>query len=52
MKNETTLAHSRTAENIREMHKFEQGAEALRLTVRDNVADESDVVANALWENL
>ncbi len=39
----------RTADNIREMHKQPQGAETLRLIVRDNVAGAGDVVANALW---
>jgi len=42
----------RTADNIREMHKHPQGAETLRLIVRDNVAGAADVVANALWNNL
>ena len=42
----------RTADNIREMHKHPQGAETLRLIVRDNVAGAADVVVNALWNNL
>ncbi len=42
----------RTADNIREMHKNPQGAETLRLTVRDNVSGAADVVVNALWNNL
>jgi hypothetical protein len=42
----------RTADNIREMHKNPQGAETLRLIVRDNVAGAADVVVNALWNNL
>ena len=43
---------SRTAENIREMHKHPQGAETLRLIVRDNIHGAGDVIANALWNNL
>ena len=39
---------SRTADNIREMHKHPQGAETLRLIVRDNVAGAGDVIVNAL----
>jgi hypothetical protein len=42
----------RTADNIRKMHKNPQGAETLRLIVRDNVAGAADVVANSLWNNL
>ena len=42
----------RTADNIREMHKNPQGAETLRLIVRDNVSGAADVVVNALWNNL
>ncbi len=41
-----------TADNIREMHKNPQGAETLRLIVRDNVSGAADVVVNALWNNL
>jgi hypothetical protein len=43
---------SRTAHNIREMHKTAQGAETLRLIVRDNVAGAADVITNALWDGL
>jgi hypothetical protein len=38
--------------NIQEMHKHTQGAETLRLIVRDNIAGAGDIIANALWENL
>jgi hypothetical protein len=43
---------SRTAHNIREMHKTPQGAETLRLIVRDDVAGAANVIANALWGGL
>jgi pyridoxal/pyridoxine/pyridoxamine kinase len=43
---------SQTAINIREMHKSPQGAETLRLIVRDNIAGAGDIIANALWANL
>lgn len=39
---------SRIAENIREMHKHPQGAETLRLIVRDNIHGASDRIVNAL----
>jgi hypothetical protein len=34
--------------NIQEMHKYTQGAETLRLIVRDNIAGAGDIIANAL----
>ena len=43
---------SRTAENIRTMHSTNEGAEILRLIVRDNLGGAADVIANALWDNL
>ena len=43
---------SQTKINIQEMHKSTQGAETLRLIVRDNIAGAGDIIANALWENL
>jgi hypothetical protein len=43
---------SRTKINIQEMHKSPQGAETLRLIVRDNIAGAGDIIANALWVNL
>jgi hypothetical protein len=43
---------SRTAENIRTMHSTTEGAEILRLIVRDNLGGAADVIANALWDNL
>lgn len=43
---------SRTADNIREMHKSPQGAKTLRLIVRDNVAGAANIVVNALWKDL
>ena len=42
----------RTKINIQEMHKSPQGAETLRLIVRDNIAGAGDIIANALWVNL
>jgi hypothetical protein len=42
----------RTLDNIREMHKSPNGAETLRLIVRDNIADTGDVIVNALWDHL
>ena len=39
----------RTAENIRTMHSTGEGAEILRLIVRDNLGGAADVIANALW---
>jgi len=38
----------RTAENIRTMHATGEGAEILRLIVRDNLGGAADVIANAL----
>ncbi len=34
------------------MHKTPQGAETLRLIVRDDVAGAANVIANALWNGL
>ena len=42
----------RTAENIRTMHSTNEGAEILRLIVRDNLGGAADVIANALWDSL
>ena len=41
-----------TADNIREMHSEEKGAETLRLIVRDNLGGAGNVIANALWSGL
>ncbi len=41
-----------TAENIRTMHQTAQGAEILRLIVRDNLGGAADIIAAALWDNL
>jgi hypothetical protein len=35
--------------HVRFLHQSEEGAEMLRLIVRDNLAGAADVVANALW---
>jgi hypothetical protein len=43
---------SQTAINIQEMHKTQEGAETLRLIVRDNIAGAGDIIANALWNQL
>ena len=46
-----SVADPRTAENIRVMHTTDEGAEILRLIVRDNLGGAADVIANALWAN-
>jgi hypothetical protein len=38
--------------HVRLLHQSEDGAEMLRLIVRDNVAGAADIIANALWHNL
>jgi hypothetical protein len=47
-----SAADPRTADNIRLMHSTNEGAEILRLIVRDNLGGAADVIANALWDNL
>jgi len=42
----------RTAENIRTMHATGEGAEILRLIVRDDLGGAGEVIANALWNGL
>jgi hypothetical protein len=42
----------RTAENIRTMHQTAEGAEILRLIVRDDLGGAADVIANALLAKL
>ena len=37
---------------IREVHSTPEGAEVLRLIVRDNLAGAADKIANAIWANL
>jgi len=44
--------YDKTAENIREMHTTEEGAEMLRRIVRDNLGGAADVIANSLWNEL
>ena len=44
-------ADPRTAANIREMHSTPEGAEMLRLIVRDNLGGAADLIANAIWDN-
>jgi len=43
---------SRTAENIRQMHESAEGAEILRLIVRDDLGGAADIIVDALWSNL
>ena len=45
-------ADPRTAANIREMHSTPEGAEMLRLIVRDDLGGAANVISNALWDNL
>ena len=42
----------RTFENIQEIHSTPEGAEMLRLMVRDNLGGAADIIAAALWDNL
>ena len=44
-------ADPRTADNIREMHFNPEGAEMLRLIVRDDLGGAADIIADALWPN-
>ena len=41
-----------TAENIRVMHREPQGAEMLRLIVRDNLGNAGSIIACALLDTL
>jgi hypothetical protein len=43
---------ARTAEDIRTLHQTPEGAEMLRLIVRDDLGGAANVIANALWVNL
>jgi hypothetical protein len=43
---------TRTAEDIRALHQTTDGAEILRLIVRDDLGGAANVIANALWTNL
>ena len=47
-----SAADPRTADNIRTMHQTSEGAEILRLIVRDDLGGAADVIASALWVNL
>lgn len=38
--------------HVRSLHQTEDGAEMLRLIVRDDLAGAGDIIANALWGNL
>jgi len=40
-----------TAENIVKMHQTPEGAEILRLIVRDDLGGAASIIANALWNN-
>jgi hypothetical protein len=42
----------RTCENILEMHSTPEGAEMLRLIVRDDLGGAAAIIAAALWDNL
>ena len=46
-----SAADPRTADNIRTMHQTGQGAEILRLIVRDDLGGAADVISAALWPN-
>jgi hypothetical protein len=43
------LTEDQATDLILDMHKTEEGCEALRLIVRDNVGGASELIANALW---
>jgi hypothetical protein len=49
-----TTDPTRTAANIRELHKTEQGAEICRRILMWELGgeDPANVIANALWDNL
>ena len=38
--------------HVRMLHQTADGAETLRLIVRDNLAGAGEIIANALWANL
>jgi cell division FtsZ-interacting protein ZapD len=46
-----SAADPRTAENIRTIHQTAEGAEILRLIVRDDLGGAADTIADALWVN-
>jgi hypothetical protein len=46
-----SAADPRTADNIRTMHQTGQGAEILRLIIRDDLGGAADVISAALWPN-
>jgi hypothetical protein len=43
---------ARTAANVNLIHQTTDGAEILRLIVRDDLGGAANVIANALWTNL
>ena len=45
-------ADTRTAGNIRTMHQTAEGAEILRLIVRDDLGGAASIITDALWANL
>ena len=47
-----SAADPRTGDNIRTMHQTAEGAEILRLIVRDDLGGAADVIANALLAKL
>jgi hypothetical protein len=47
-----SAADPRTADNIRTMHQTAEGAEILRLIVRDDLGGAADIIANALLAKL
>jgi len=42
----------RTADNIRQMHQHAEGAEILRLIVRDDLGGAASIITDALWSDL
>ena len=42
----------RTADNIRQMQQHPEGAEILRLIVRDDLGGAASIITDALWTNL
>ena len=42
----------RTADNIRQMQQHPEGAEILRLIVRDDLGGAASIISDALWSDL
>jgi hypothetical protein len=47
-----SAANPLTAENIRTLQQTTEGAEILRLIVRDDLGGAADTITSALWDNL